>query len=103
MTHGLRDKQGRSLRDLDLKTRLFRYPLSYLVYSEAFGALPTKVRDYVYGRLWKVLTGREASSDFDHLSTVDSRAILEILAETKSDLPGCFYPAEKRLRQTRSL
>ena len=103
VARGLRDKRGRSLRDFDLKTRLFRYPLSYLVYSEPFDALPAKVRDYVYRRLWKVLTGREASSDFDHLSTADCRAILEILAETKSDLPDYFHPEEKRERRTRAL
>ena len=37
---GPRDHQGRSLRDFDLKTRLFRYPCSYLIYSKAFDALP---------------------------------------------------------------
>jgi hypothetical protein len=47
---GPRDPQGRSLRELDLKTRLFRYPLSYLVYTPSFDALPAYVRDYVYGR-----------------------------------------------------
>ncbi len=29
-----RDPQGRSLRDLDLTTRLFKYPCSYLIYSQ---------------------------------------------------------------------
>ncbi len=33
--HGHRDAKGRSLRDLDLKTRLFRYPCSYLIHSRA--------------------------------------------------------------------
>ena len=37
---GPRDKQGRSLRDFDLQTRLFRYPLSYMVYSDLFDGLP---------------------------------------------------------------
>ncbi|MEZ6092603.1 MAG: hypothetical protein R3C05_32250, partial [Pirellulaceae bacterium] len=39
-SRGIRDQQGRSLRDLDLKHRLFRYPCSYLIYSEAFDGLP---------------------------------------------------------------
>src|SRR4029453_6036895 len=30
---GKRDASGRSLREFDLKTRLFRYPLSYMIYS----------------------------------------------------------------------
>ena len=33
---GPRDRQGRSLRDLDLKKRLIRYPLSYVIYSPSF-------------------------------------------------------------------
>ena len=35
---GPRDRRGRSLRDFDLRTRLFRYPLSYTIYSAAFDA-----------------------------------------------------------------
>ncbi len=55
---GPRDQQGRSLRDFDLQRRLFRYPLSYMIYSEAFDALPAQVRERVYRRLYDVLTGR---------------------------------------------
>src|SRR6476646_3004918 len=31
---GPRDRQGRSLRDFDRQRRMFRYPLSYMIYSE---------------------------------------------------------------------
>ncbi len=55
---GPRDKQGRSLRDFDLEKRLFRYPLSYMVYSEAFDAMPDTVRERLYRRLYDVLTGK---------------------------------------------
>ncbi|MDE0101518.1 MAG: hypothetical protein OXN89_03995 [Bryobacterales bacterium] len=41
---GVRDAEGRSLRDLDLESRLFRFPCSYLIGSEAFGRLPDPVR-----------------------------------------------------------
>ena len=56
---GIKDAQGRSLRDLDLQTRLLRYPLSYLVYTPAFDALPDYARDYVFGRFAAVLQGRD--------------------------------------------
>jgi hypothetical protein len=85
---GPRDSKGRSLRDLDLQTRMFKYPCSYLVYSEAFDGLPDAVKDYVWRRLWYVLSGRDTSRDFDHLSAADRQAILEILLATKKDLPG---------------
>lgn len=85
---GPRDRRGRSLRDLDLKHRLFRYPCSYLIYSRQFDALPEMARDYIYRRLWKVLTGRDDSKQFSQLSEVDRTAIYDILLETKKGLPA---------------
>ena len=84
---GPRDKQGRSLRDLDLKTRLFSYPCSYLIYSKAFDALPATVKDHVYRRLWEVLTGKDQSPAFARRTPAERKAILEILRETKPGLP----------------
>jgi hypothetical protein len=84
---GPRDSKGRSLRDLDLKTRLFRYPCSYLIYSRAFESLPGTVKDFVYRCLWEVLSGHEAPKDAFQLAVADRNAILEILRETKRDLP----------------
>lgn len=85
---GPRDSKGRSLRDLDLKTRLPRYPLSYLIYSPTFDGLPDLAKQHVYRRLWGVLSGTDTSKDFAHLSAEDRRAIVEILGETKKDLPA---------------
>jgi hypothetical protein len=87
---GLRDKQGRSLRDFDLEKRLFRYPCSYLIYSKSFDALPAPVRDYVLERLRKVLTGADKGKEFDHLSAIDREAIREILVATKPNLPASW-------------
>jgi hypothetical protein len=87
---GPRDIKGRSLRDLDLRKRVFRYPLSYLVYSRAFDNLPDPVKSHVYRRLFEVLSGQDRGSDFRHLSTDDRQAILEILRETKPNLPEYF-------------
>jgi hypothetical protein len=82
---GPRDHLGRSLRDLDLERRLFRYPLSYLIYSESFDALPPVVKSHVYRRLRDVLSGADAGDDFARLSPDDRTAILDILRETKPD------------------
>jgi hypothetical protein len=84
---GPRDSKGRSLRDLDLKTRLFRYPCSYLIDSQAFDSLPREVKTYIYLRLGDILDGRAAGKDGPRLSPEDSAAIVEILRETKRDLP----------------
>jgi hypothetical protein len=84
---GPRDRRGRSLRDFDLNTRLFRYPLSYMIYSAAFEALPDAVRERVYRRLYEILSGQDRSAKFAALSPEDRRGILEILGETKTNLP----------------
>jgi hypothetical protein len=86
-SRGPRDSQGRSLRDFDLHTRIFKYPCSYLIYSEAFDAIPSPAKEYVYHRLFEVLSGREQGPEFASLSSQDRRAILEILAATKPGVP----------------
>ncbi len=91
---GPRDSRDRSLRDFDLKTRLFRYPCSFLIYSHAFEHLPAEVKALVYRRLWEVLTGVDESEDFGHLTPADRQAILEILRDTKSDLPD-YWQSEQ--------
>jgi hypothetical protein len=94
--NGPRDRLGRSLRDLDLHQRLFRYPCSYLIYSPAFDGLPDPVRQYVLQRLWDILEGKDASAEFKHLSSDDRRAIREILQATKPNLPPCWKPLGKQ-------
>ncbi len=84
---GPRDAKGRSLRDLDLETRLFTYPLSFLIYSESFNALPALAKGEVYRQLRDVLTGADPSTEFKQLKASDRAAILEILHATKPDFP----------------
>ena len=74
---GPNDSKGRSLRSFDLATRLFRYPLSYMVYSTAFGALKADIRDKLYRRLYDVLKAKGA----------DGADAIAILAATKQGLP----------------
>jgi len=88
---GPRDKQGRSLRDFDLKTRMFRYPLSYLIYSDAFDAIPDPLREQMLHRLWEVLTGQDKSEAFASIKAEDRQAILEILRATKKNLPAYWH------------
>jgi hypothetical protein len=69
---GPRDRNGRSLRELDLQTRLFKYRCSYMIYSPAFAALPTGARTALLGRMREILTQRRDT------------VVLEILDETLS-------------------
>jgi hypothetical protein len=88
---GPRDRQGRSLRDLDLEKRMFRYPLSFMIYSETFDALPGAVREKVYRRLYDVLTGKNQDQAFAKLSADDRKAILEIVRDTKTNLSAYWH------------
>jgi len=92
MALGPRDRQGRSLRDLDLHRRLCKYPCSYLIYSPAFAALPAPAKDFVLRRLHEILTGADKTRSYDHLSAADREAILTILCDTKPDLPDYWRP-----------
>jgi hypothetical protein len=92
---GPADRRGRSLRQLDLEHRLLRYPCSYMIYSAAFGALPTGVRAAIYDRMWDVLSGRESGPKYARLSEADRRAVVEILRDTLQDLPGDFGAADR--------
>jgi len=82
---GPRDRKGRSLREFDLNTRLFKFPCSFLIYSSTFDALPTPMKSYIATRLKDILEARGGDS-FSHLSADDRQAILEILRDTKPEL-----------------
>ena len=91
---GPRDRQGRSLYELDLNRRVMKYPCSYLIYSPAFDALPPRAKDPIYARLWEVLSGEERDARYHKaLSRADRQAIVEILRDTKKDLPSYFAGA----------
>lgn len=88
---GPRDAQKRSLREFDLTRRLFKYSCSYLIYSEAFDALPPAAKRAVYARLYDVLSGKVPPVRGQRvLAPAERRAIVDILRATKSDLPEYF-------------
>jgi hypothetical protein len=91
--HGPSDGKGRSLRTLDLHTRLMRYPCSFLIYSDAFDALPPPALDAVYRRMWAILSGTDKDARYARLTPADRQAVIEILRETKKGLPGYFGPS----------
>ena len=62
---GPRDRKGRSLRELDLQTRLFKYRCSYMIYSPAFDALPSAAKGAVLARLREVITERDTIEILD--------------------------------------
>ncbi len=77
-----RDRRGRSLRDLDLQTKLFRYPCSYLIYSDSIAALPPAARDELWRQLGEALSGKSRHKDYQAIPAADRQAVIEILRET---------------------
>ncbi|HWW83271.1 MAG TPA: hypothetical protein VNZ26_06690 [Vicinamibacterales bacterium] len=97
------DSRGRSLRQLDLKHRLVKYPCSYMIYSAAFRALPTDVRHAVYKRMWEILSGSDTAAKYARLDELDRHAIIEILRETIADWPSEFATLAERTRPPKPL
>ena len=87
------DSQGRSLKDLDLRTRLFLFRCSYMIYSQAFDNLPDPLKQTVYRRLREVLTADIPAARFAHLEEGERRAIHDILRDTKPDLAAAWSDA----------
>ena len=87
---GPKDSRGRSLYQLDLTTRLLRYPCSYMIYSGAFDGLPATARDAIYRRMYAVLSGQDQTPRYSRLSASDRRALIDILRDTKPGLPEYF-------------
>jgi hypothetical protein len=84
------DPAGRSLRDLELKTRLLRHRCSYMIYSPVFTGLPPDMKSRVYRHLAKALApAAEGTSGeaYEYLGTDEKTAIRDILKATLKDLP----------------
>lgn len=83
-------KEGRSLKDFQLLTRLFKHRCSYMIHSQSFEALPVQVKTEFYTRLGAVLRGEDATGDFAHLSASERGNIREILLETKPEAAAAW-------------
>jgi hypothetical protein len=82
---GVRDSRTRSLREFDLKSRLFRYPCSYMIYTASFDGLPREMKNYLWRRLGEILVGDDRGPDYASMGAEDRRAVREILLETKPE------------------
>jgi len=90
---GPHDPKGRSLRQLDLNHRLFRFPCSYLVYTPSFDVLPAEMKDYIWGRLLQILHGTDQTAPYLSLDPESRQAILEILSATRPEFHQRLYLA----------
>lgn len=80
------DAQGRSLKDPELKTRLFRYRCSYMIYTPLWRGLPPVIKDRIWRKLHQALTD-PSHPDGTHLPADEKQAIRDIIAATCDDRP----------------
>jgi hypothetical protein len=92
---GPRAKGGGSLRQLDLRKRLFRYPCSFLIYSADFDGLPREMKDYLCRRLGQILDGADTSQTYASMPAEDRRAVRNILLETKPEFTNSCEPMRR--------
>ena len=78
---------GASLKDFDLKTRLFRNRCSYMIYSTAFRGLPPAIKQRVYRRLSQALNLSAPDAEYAFLPAAEKQTIHGILRGTIPDLP----------------
>ena len=80
--------EGISLKDFDLRTRLFRHRCSYMIYSPVFAGLPAAMKQRVYRRLGNALSLENPDQEYAYLAAAEKLAIRRILKATLADLPG---------------
>jgi hypothetical protein len=79
--------EGVSLKDFDLRTRLFKHRCSYMIYSPIFSGLPSVMKQRVYERLDEALSLEKLHPDYSYLQAAEKGALRSILKATLTDLP----------------
>ena len=79
---GKADSRGRSLRDLELKNRLFKYRCSYMIYSKSFEAFPEILKNSVFNRIKAIITSDSPQLGYEYLEAEEKKAIFDILSGT---------------------
>jgi hypothetical protein len=67
-----------------------------MIHSALFDSLPAQAKRSIYRRMWNILSGQEKSPKYSRLSKADRLAVVEILKDTKMDLPDYFQAAAVR-------
>jgi hypothetical protein len=78
---------GASLKDFDLRTRLFKHRCSPMIYSLAFQGIPSEVKQRVFARLAQALDTAKPDAEYAYLPAPEKQAIRGILKATLPELP----------------
>ena len=80
-------KTGLSLKDLDLKTHMFKHRCSYMLYTDTWKAAPKELKERVYYHMALYLR-EQPDAQHAHLAPGERVAIRGILKDTMKDLPA---------------
>ncbi|MFM8470892.1 MAG: hypothetical protein ACKODH_13180, partial [Limisphaerales bacterium] len=78
---------GASLKDFELRTRLFQHRCSYMIYGLAFQGLPPEMKQRVFTRLAQALDTAKPDEEFAYLPAAEKQSIRGILKATLPELP----------------
>ncbi len=98
---GKRDSKGRSLKDFDLETRLFRHRLSYLIYTDSFNKMPQTARLRVLREIYAFMNATDGELEQvwdvspEEFPWQERQSIVQIVAETLPDCPK-FWKTTKQ-------
>ena len=87
LQHRRTAKDGASLKDFDLRTRLFKHRCSYMIYSAIFQGLPGELKQSVYHRLGEALSSEKPDREYACLPAAEKQTLRAILKDTLADLP----------------
>ena len=80
-------KDGSSLRDFDLKGKIFKYRCSYMLHSAVFRGMPGELKSAVAKKLRHALGDTAGDGEFAYLPKAERVSIRRILRETIPSLP----------------
>jgi hypothetical protein len=81
-TNARRTAAGQSLKEFSLQGQLFQNRCSYLIYSDAFIALPPQLKKRVYARLAEILKAENPEPRYAYLGKDERARIANILEAT---------------------
>ncbi len=87
-SHRVATRNGQSLKEFDLKTRLFKYRCSYMLHTDSWTQTPRELQERVYFHMAQGLKETGTPRDFSHLPVAERLAIRSILKETLPGLPS---------------
>ena len=77
-----RNSNGRSLRDFNLLSHLFKHRLSYMIHSQSFKSLPDEIKSIILIKLDRLLQNPKNDELSAHLSEKEATRIRDLLLES---------------------